>query len=86
MHRIHRAAIYLVLCDDATPQFVMVPEELRGTNPVLVHHNPDGRMDGGMKSYALISNAIPPSCGHHNYIGNRQSLWGAGADNMLGQW
>ena len=84
MHQIHTAATHLVLCDDAAPQFVVVPEELRGTDPILVHHNPDGWMDGGMKSYyALISHAIPPSCGHHNYIGNRRSHWGA--DNPLGQ-
>jgi len=55
MHRIHRAAFHLVLCDDATPQFVVIPEELRGTDPVLVYHNPDRWMNGGMKSYARLA-------------------------------
>ena len=31
---------HLVLCDDPSPQFVVVFEKLCRTNPILVNHNP----------------------------------------------
>ena len=31
---------HLVLCNDSSPQLVVVFEKLCRTNPILVHHNP----------------------------------------------